>query len=75
LLNRHFGRCCGNCKWQDHGARCTLTFVPVDSEDSPDSGADDSDGDRTKTIKSEAKDDGRLGGKLLGGVDASGSGT
>jgi hypothetical protein len=75
-LNGHFGGCCGNCKWRDYAARCTLTFVSVDNDDGPDSRADDNDEeDRTiPLIKSEAKDDGR-GRKLLGGVDASGSGT
>jgi hypothetical protein len=75
-LNRHFSGCCGNCKWHDHAACCTLTFVLVDNDDSPDSGADDNDdGDCTiLAIKSEAKDDG-CRRKLLGGVDASGSGT
>jgi Protein of unknown function (DUF3716) len=75
-LNRHFGRYCGNCKWRDYAARCTLTFVSVDNDDGPDSRADDNDKeDRTiPLIKSEAKDDSR-GRKLLGGVDASGSGT
>ena len=53
-----------------------LTFAPADNNDSPDSGADDDNGDCTRPIKSEAKDDGHLSGKLLlGGVDSSGSGT
>jgi uncharacterized protein DUF3716 len=80
-VDGHFGGCCGNCKWRDHAARCTLTFAQPDSDEGPDSGADDDDndraGNRTRAIKSEANEDGpRLDGKLLlGGVETSGSGS
>ena len=74
-INGHFGGCCGNCKWRDHAACCTLTFVLVDNDDSLDSRADGDDENCTILIKLEAKDDGRLGGKLLGRVDASGART
>jgi hypothetical protein len=71
----HFGGCCDNCKWCDHVACCTLTFALADNDDSSDSEVDDNDGDCTRSIKSEAKDDGCPRRKLLGRVDASGSET
>jgi Protein of unknown function (DUF3716) len=71
-INGHFGGCCGNCKWRDHAARCTLTFVPVDNDGDSDSGADDDDRDRTRPVKSEANDE---GSRLLGGARVSGSGS
>jgi hypothetical protein len=82
FVNRHFGRCCGNCKWRDYAACCTLTFAQPDSDEGPDSGADDNDNDDctgncTRAIKSEANKDGpRLDRKLLlSGVESSGSGS
>jgi hypothetical protein len=70
-INGHFGGCCGNCKWHDHVARCTLTFVPVDNDRDLDSEADNDDRDRTRPVKSEANDEGSC---LLGGAGVSGSG-
>lgn len=36
-LERHFGNCCGNCKWRDHAARCRLPSVEsIESSDSED---------------------------------------
>ena len=76
----HFGGCCGNFKWRDHAARCSLVRGPVnivDSDDS-DSGADDEDGSRGNPIliKSEANDDGRrTTGRMVGYVNARGSGS
>jgi Protein of unknown function (DUF3716) len=39
-IQGHFGGCCGNCKWPDHGIRCTAR--DNDDDDSSDS-SDDSD--------------------------------
>ena len=33
----HFGGCCGNCKWPDHGARCTANNDDDDDDDDSDS--------------------------------------
>lgn len=30
----HFGGCCGNCKWRDHGARCRRRPDPDSSDES-----------------------------------------
>ena len=32
----HFGGACANCKWRDHGARCSLVTGDDDGDDGPD---------------------------------------
>ena len=39
----HFGGACGNCKWQDHAARCSVRDSEIggDSQSPPGDGSDD----------------------------------
>ncbi|KAI1159087.1 hypothetical protein F5B18DRAFT_638134 [Nemania serpens] len=45
-LPGHFGGCCGNCKWRDHAARCSVQDRPNNSSDNNDNDDnDDNDND------------------------------
>lgn len=54
-LYGHFGGCCGNCKWRDHGSRCS---VRNDSPEPSPPGNDDDDDDDSQCLGSRPR---RLG--------------
>lgn len=43
-LPRHFGGCCGNCKWRDHAARCIVVRGDSDEDSSSDDSSDSGEG-------------------------------
>ena len=71
-LAGHFGGACANCKWRDHGARCSFVRRPGNDGDGADGGDDER---RSRSPAAEDRTQGRLGGPRLGERRMLGAGT